>query len=613
MDYYLPGGLNGAVSLRSVPRTSIGDIWAQTKDVLSDHPSLDIFATISTNEAPPVNLTGRLYEGATLLRSVTHTVPPDSGTQTITLPMYSLRGVKLWSSDAPHLYRLVLSLSYRGTVTHTKSIRIGFREAKFELDGFYLNGKKLRLFGLNRHELFPYVGFGASPRAMRHDAAYLKNVLNCNAVRCSHYPQSTAFLDACDELGLMVWEEVPGWQYLGDQAWKDIAVRNAEEMIQRDRNHPSIIVWGTRVNESANDPEFYERTRTLAKKLDPTRPASGSMTPSSRSDWKERWHEDVFAFDDYHAAPDGSVGIDPALPGVPYMLAEAVGQYSYGTAKNFLRRYRRAGVPEEQNSQALLHAQAHDRAAADPRNAGVIAWCGYDYASPMNAYNGVKCPGVVDTFRIPKLGASFYMAQVDPKKRVILEPSFYWDARLHAASGKAAVFSNCEELRIFLDDQPHDVRKPNRADFPNIPYPPFMIELPWSQSENAILRIDGYIAGRKAISRSLQGSRTNDRLWIKTDDTKIVADGIDTTRVSFGIADQFGNTRPIADGKIKIALEGPGRLIGDSEFELGDSGAVGAIWVQGTAGGIGEASLICRYSPWIRPFCSGQNSLVRAR
>ena len=198
------------------------------------------------------------------------------------------------------------------------------------------------------------------------------------------------------------------------------------------------------------------------------------------------------------------------------MLAEAVGQYSYGTAKNFdgiaAVRSRRTKTPRH-----CCTPRHTSRAAADPRNAGVIAWCGYDYASPMNAYNGVKCPGVVDTFRIPKLGASFYMAQVDPKKCVILEPSFYWDARLHAASGKAAVFSNCEELRIFLDDQPHDVRKPNRADFPNIPYPPFMIELPWSQSENAILRIDGSIAGRKAISRSLEGSRSNDRLWIKTD------------------------------------------------------------------------------------------------
>lgn len=154
----------------------------------------------------------------------------------------------------------------------------------------------------------------------------------------------------------MVWEEIPGWQYIGDDVWKDVAVRNVEEMIRRDRHHPSIIVWGTRINESANDDPPYQRTRELARRLDPTRPTSGSMTPSSRSDWNTHWHENIFAFDDYHAASDGSVGIDTALPGVPYMLAEAVGQYSYGTAKNFLRRYRRAGVPEEQNAQALLHA-----------------------------------------------------------------------------------------------------------------------------------------------------------------------------------------------------------------------------------------------------------------
>ncbi|HEY1216646.1 MAG TPA: glycoside hydrolase family 2 TIM barrel-domain containing protein [Bryobacteraceae bacterium] len=591
VDYYLPGGINGHITLRRQPQTAITDLWTHTKEVLSDSPSLEVLVSLDADAANDAIVAVKLFDGSNLIRSERQPQKLSSGIQTVTLAMKSLRGIKLWSPDTPTLYRLETSLLIKGKTVHTKSIRLGFRDARFERDGFYLNGKKTRIFGLNRHELFPYVGFAASERAMRRDADYLRNVLNCNMVRCSHYPQSPAFLDACDELGLMVWEEIPGWQYLGDAAWKDVALRNVEEMIRRDRNHPSILIWGTRINESANDPALYLRTHDLAKQLDPTRPTSGSMTPSSRSDWKEHWHEDVFAFDDYHAASDGSVGIDPALPGVPYMLAEAVGQYSYGTAKNFLRRYRRAGIPEEQNAQALLHAQAHDRAARDPRNSGVIAWCAYDYASPMNAYNGVKCPGVVDTFRIPKLGASFYMAQVDPTKRVVLEPSFYWDARLHARAGPAAIFSNCNELRIFLNDQHHATLQPDTTNYPKTVYPPFVTDLPWKQVGTSVLRIDGYIREKQVVSRSFTGDHTHDRLWVTADDAAIAGDGIDSTRVSFGVQDEFGNTRPVAHGAITVTLKGPGKIVGDTTFDLTDSGAVGAVWIRGVPGQHGSVQL----------------------
>ena len=105
------------------------------------------------------------------------------------------------------------------------------------------------------------------PRVMRRDAEILRREFNCNAVRCSHYPQSEAFLDACDELGLMVWEETPGWQYLGDAAWKELVVRDVQRHGARDRNHPAIIIWGVRVNESQNDPALYERTDAAAKSL----------------------------------------------------------------------------------------------------------------------------------------------------------------------------------------------------------------------------------------------------------------------------------------------------------------------------------------------------------
>jgi beta-galactosidase len=429
VDYLLPGGITGSVTLRALPEIYIRDVFAKPTDVLESGRRLDLLCRIDAGGSLPalVRLEARLLDRGTLVARESSRVTLEKTDQEVTLTLSNLKAVHLWSPEKPSLYALDVTLYRNERPVHRFVRRVGFRDARFTVDGFFLNGDRLRIFGLDRHELFPYLGFAVPERLQRRDAAILRHHFNCNTVRCSHYPQSETFLDACDELGLMVWEEVPGWQYIGDQPWQDLVVRDAEAMIRRDRSHPSIIIWGVRVNESPNEPKLYERTTELARLLDGTRPASGSMTPDSRKTWQTDWHEDVFAFDDYHSAPDGSVGIDPPLAGVPYVLAETVGQRTYGGA-GFHNQYRRAGDIELQQKQAIYHAQAHDQAANFERLAGVIAWCAFDYASQMNGYHNVKCPGITDVFRLPKLGAAFYLSQVDPGVQPVIEPNFYWDS-----------------------------------------------------------------------------------------------------------------------------------------------------------------------------------------
>ena len=135
---------------------------------------------------------------------------------------------------------------------------------------FYLNGKKLRLRGLNRHQSYPYVGYAAPASMQIFDADILKKELGVNAVRTSHYPQSQDFIRRCDEIGLLVFTEFPGWQHIGDEEWKRQAVQNLKEMIVQYRNHPSIILWGVRINESQDDDVFYRETNRVAHELDDT-------------------------------------------------------------------------------------------------------------------------------------------------------------------------------------------------------------------------------------------------------------------------------------------------------------------------------------------------------
>jgi beta-galactosidase len=340
-------------------------------------------------------------------------------------------------------------------------------------------------------------------------------------------------------------------------------------MVLRDRNHPSIVIWGVRINESANDVELYQETTKQAKRYD-TRPTSGSMTRHSTTDW----HQDVFAFDDYHAEPDGSVGIYEPLPGVPYMLAEAVGQFNYAARKSFDAKYRRTAELALQQAQAVRHAQAHDRAAAFPRCAGVIAWCAFDYGSLVNSSRALKTPGIADTFRVPKLGAAFYQSQVDPHVQPVIAPSFYWDA---LPPGKdVAIFSNCDRLAVFLDGKPIAELKPGWDRFPHLQWPPFFCDL---DATGADLRIDGYLGDRVALSRSFSSDRSRDQFVLAADDAELSGDGSDATRLVFQVMDRYGAPRAFAGGDVSFELSGPGRIVGDNPFHLADSGGVGAVWI----------------------------------
>ncbi|MGB3629308.1 MAG: glycoside hydrolase family 2 TIM barrel-domain containing protein [Terracidiphilus sp.] len=597
VDYLLPGGITGSVQLRAVPAIFLREVFAKPVDVLTPNRQIQVTCRVDAAGQLPasIRLSAALRQDRRTIATISQSVNAEKPDQEFQLSLTNLQGIKLWDTDHPHLYDLDVTLSVGNRPLHCYATHIGFREARFALDGFYLNGRRTQLFGLNRHELYPYVGFSAPPRLLRHDAEILRHTFNCNIVRCSHYPQSEAFLNACDELGLMVWQEPPGWQYIGDESWQDLAVRDVEAMIRRDRNHPSIVIWGTRINESRNDPELYQRTRASGRSLDDSRPTSGTMTPSSRATWQTEWAQDVFAFDDYHAATDNTVGILDPVEGYPYMIAETVGQFNYGAGKGFNMKYRRAGDIGEQMNQALYHAQAHSRAADHPRIAGVIAWCAFDYASLMNAYNNVKCPGIADVFRHPKLGASFYLAQIDPSVRPVIEPNFYWDFGPQTPSGpgdRAAIFSNCDHLEVFLDGKHHASLQPDRISFPHLKHAPFFVDLKLDGRSHPEfrpeLRVDGFAGDKLALSRSFSSDPQSDRFFLHADDVVLSGNGIDSTRLAFAVVDKFGAPRAFAGGSVSIHIYGPGVIVGDNPFALAESGGSGAVLVKTIAGRAGK-------------------------
>jgi beta-galactosidase len=383
IDYMTFGGIYREASLRVVPTLYLDNMFARPKNELSDKPSLDVNCFLS-GIAPHGSLVleAELLDGERLLAKASKSfnlssvgdpgtaddsaaMAPvylssetvnDPGKQTVSLQQ--IEGAKLWDLSTPNLYTVRVRLIHAGKAMDEAGCRIGFREAIFTDRGFSLNGKIVKLRGLDRHQTFPFVGQAMPARIQRQDAKILRHTLHCNIVRTSHYPQSRHFLDCCDEIGLLVLEEIPGWQHIGPEPWKLAAIDNVGRMVRRDWNHPSIILWGVRINESPDDHGFYTRTNALAHALDTTRQTGGIRNFKDSEPL-----EDVFTVNDF--------GFPLRKPNHPlYLNTEFVG-HTFPT--------KTTDDDECQREQTLRHARIHNQLASHPQYSGGIGWCAFDY------------------------------------------------------------------------------------------------------------------------------------------------------------------------------------------------------------------------------------------
>jgi beta-galactosidase len=587
IDFLQPGGIYRDVSLRVVPRAFLSDLFALPVDVLSAQPRVDVEATVDSALAGGASgtLLVELLDGSRQLAFQAAAVSlPSRGTTTAKLSLTGLGPISLWSTTSPKLYTVRATLVVPGAGSHVLTRRIGFREASFQPDGFYLNGERLTLFGLNRHQLYPYAGMAMPARVQRKDAEIIRNELNCNMVRCSHYPQSPHFLDACDELGLLVWEEAPGWHNTGTSAaWQDLVVQNVRDMVTRDRSRPSVVIWGTRLNETPDVPGLWAATRQVAAQLDGSRPSSGAMAHHSDAGW----NEDVFAYNDYGVdLKTGDAKLKPPIPGLPYLVTEAV-----GVEEAKPEHFAWTDPPELLVKQADLHAQAQNQARADPRYSGLLAWAGFDYASLLSLDpDAVKWAGVADGFRVPKPGAAIYQTQVDPGVSPVIVPLFFWEPGggvLPVPAPTAMIASNCEVLQIFIDGALVASVTP-ATDSPlygNLPYPPFFVHLPARRRHGRPeLLIQGLVGGQQVTEIRMSSDPSGDALGMTADDGTISADGSDATRVVFRAVDAYGNQRRYRVGEVALNLSGPGILVGDNPFAFGEYGGLGAAWIRSVAG-----------------------------
>jgi beta-galactosidase len=565
VDYLTFGGIYREVQLRIVPNTYIENIFAQPKDVLSGKPALDVecfLASEMKSAGADYTLDATLYDGDKQLANTKQVIPAwsDEGLKPQMLHMGELDGIALWDLRSPKLYRVEVRLLKGSEAVDSDARRIGFREAKFTPEGFKINGNVVKLRGLDRHQMFPWVGQAMPGRVQARDAKILRNELKCNIVRTSHYPQSRHFLDACDEVGLLVLEEIPGWQHIGDQAWQDISVDNVRRMIRRDWNHPSIVLWGVRINESRDNHDFYTRTNAMAHSLDPTRQTGGI-----RYFQESEFLEDVFTMNDF--------GWPLKAPNHPLYLNTEFAGHTYPT--------KTIDNVERLREHTIRHARVHDQLASNPQYAGGIGWCAFDYNTHSNFGSGDRIcyHGVTDIWREPKPAAGFYRSQCEPEEEIVLAPAFHW-ARGDESIGftTALVCSNCEHLKFYVSGKLVAEADPDREQFKHLKYAPFSANLRDIRADWGDLRIEGYIGGKLVITRTMSGKGIDQKFALRPDDTKLWADGADTTRVVLRVTDEFDAIRPFACDPVRFELSGPAQLLGDNPFTL--VGGQGAVWVR---------------------------------
>ncbi|MGV3551596.1 glycoside hydrolase family 2 protein [Rhizobium sp.] len=587
IDYLCYAGIYRDVWLKVTSPVSIQRVKIETPDALAERKTVTAKVFIRNPEqqsfAGKVSAIIRAKGGVEIASG---SVDVDGDTALLTFG--DLEGIELWDIGNPALYALSFKLeTEHGTDFYAQ--RFGFRTAEYTPDGFLLNGKPLKLRGLNRHQSWPHTGYAMGRRAQEKDADILKYELACNIVRTSHYPQSKWFLERCDEIGLLVFEEIPGWQHIGDKDWQAESIENVRRMIERDWNHPSIIIWGVRINESQDSHDFYAETNRLARELDTTRQTGGVRFITN-----SELLEDVYTMNDFVLGNEEQPGNNRGrvvlrdrvettgiTRPIPYMITEYNG-HMYPT-KRFDQEQRQA-------EHVTRHLLILDHVAGDSNISGSTGWCFADYNTHKDFGSGDRIcyHGVLDMYRIPKFAAFAYASQGEPEDNVVLQPVSYWARGERNIGGvlPLIILTNCDYVEVQFGDFPPKRINPDRETYKHLPHPPVVLDhrniTPdeigrwghvWRQGV-----ITGYVNGKAVKSVTLSADPVPSKLDVVADDVGLRAGERDATRVVIRALDQNGNLLPFFEEPVSLSLEGNGRIIGPSDHTL-KGGATG-LWIE---------------------------------
>lgn len=470
---------------------------------------------------------------------------------------------KLWSPPSPNLYEVRSQIVENRKIVDDEQTRVGIRRIEISAAGFFINGRKMFLRGCNRHQEYPYIGNALSDAAQFRDALKIKEA-GFDFVRCSHYPPSPAFLDACDELGIVVMDSILGWQYFNrDPAFAGEKYSEIRQMIRRDRNHPGIALWEVSLNESDMPKPFIERANAIAHE---EFPGDQCFTAG----WKRGY--DVFLQARQHG---GCVGVT----NIPCAVSEYGDWEYYAQNGGFAQEKWRNLEPVERSSRQergdgeirmLQQAENFQEAHNDDLKTAAFAdgvWVMFDYSRGYAA--DLETSGVMDVFRLPKFSYWFYRSQRDANECVagrkvgpVIFIANYW---MTNSPLDVRVFSNCDEIALYLNGKCIGRRKPDNSRIAtNLKHPPFTFHL--AEFQAGELKAIGFIGGKKVAvaTRRTPGEIAKIVLQIDTGGKAFARDGKDMVFCRAVLEDRNGTVVPNTPAQVQFFVTGPVRIIGDN-------------------------------------------------
>ena len=478
---------------------------------------------------------------------------------------------KLWSISKPNLYHLEVQLVSNNKIIDSYSEKIGIRKSEIKDDGYYLNDEKLYITGTNAHQEYPYLGYAISGEAQYRDVVKIKNA-GFDFVRMSHYPHAEAFMNACDELGILVMNSLTGWQFFGNEIFQKNAIQDIRDMARRDRNHPSVIFWEASLNETEMSDSFMkEATKTLKEEL----PFKNIYSAC----WIDNPNYDIFIPARQHGkAPDywtkynkGNRKIFIAEYGDWEYYAQNAGfnQKEFSNLKEEERTSRQLrGFGEKRLlQQAYNFQEAANSNRRGTQTIGEANWLMFDYNRGYSP--DLESSGISDIFRIPKFAYSFYQSQRDAN--VVLDSKLSSGPMVSIANFwtdnsplNVTVYSNCQEVALYLNDVLVAKQKPAvNENSDKLHHAPFVFKM--DKFVAGTLKAEGFIDGKKVVSNVVKTSEKASKIELSYDISSIPINSNfpDMVFVYAKITDNNGTVIPTATNEVTFALtEGNAELIG---------------------------------------------------
>ena len=498
---------------------------------------------------------------------------------------------RLWSHLSPARYTLKTSVEVGGKVVDEESRKIGIRSIEIKDNELYVNGTKTFLRGVNRHQCHPYIGYAVSDNAQVRDAVRIKEA-GFDFVRLSHYPQSTAFLKACDSLGIFVLNCVFGWQYFNKSEtapkFREFCYQQTRDMVRRDRNHPSILAWESSLNETKQPADFIAEMSRLVHEEYPA-PYCYS------AGWQPGW--DIYVESrQFRLFNNVKEHKDP-------LIVSEYGDWEYyandGGLTQYVRGWRQK--PELSSRQLREHGEkrmvqmvenlstAHTDNLTSVKAMADGYWVMFDYNRGYT--DEIEASGVMSHDRLPKY-AYYYYRSLRPEGK----PMVYIASNLDQDSpAEKAIISNCEVVKLLSDGKEVGILK---FDINAVPMRTFQrVSLPECNNLTAV----GYRNGKEVARHTVLAPEKAEKIAVELSECGVKLGKNDQIFVYVRLQDKNNTTLNFTGGEVRLSIEGDAIIEGDNVSPLragiasfivrsGDKG--GAIKVKAEYGAMTDSAQI---------------------